>query len=239
MKKEIQNFEELESFLKKHNYTYPKTWKTKLKKIKRKDRNSSTWKDFRMSMYAVERTVRCLIFIKREMRFLVDKFTIQIEKIGGEKLVKLMTKHSLTYDIIRNKIWPEVIDINDKKFYLNLIKKGGKSYYKINFTPEVKRFEKLIGIKIPRMIKLPQKKETIFQTIESQYYWTERYVYLGKQVEDKDNKNIFRKEAQEYFKSVCTYINQPKYNKNFFISQLNKETNEILKLYWKFYLTVR
>ena len=45
MKKEIQNFEELESFLKKHNYTYPKTWKTKLKKIKRKDRNSSTWKD--------------------------------------------------------------------------------------------------------------------------------------------------------------------------------------------------
>ncbi|MDC0621922.1 hypothetical protein OAO88_03285, partial [Candidatus Pelagibacter sp.] len=61
MKKEIQNFEELESFLKKHNYTYPKTWKTKLKKIKRKDRNSSTWKDFRMGMYAVERTVRCLI----------------------------------------------------------------------------------------------------------------------------------------------------------------------------------
>ena len=169
MKKEIQNFEELESFLKKHNYTYPKTWKAKLKKIKRKDRNSSTWKDLRMCMYAVERTVHCLIFIKREMRFLVDKFTIQTKKIGGEKLVKLMTKHSLTYDIIRNKIWPEVIDINDKKFYLNLIKKGGKSYYKINFTPEVKRFEKLIGIKIPRMIKLPQKKETIFQIIEDEY----------------------------------------------------------------------
>ena len=200
MKKEIQNFEELESFLKKHNYTYPKNWKTKLKKIKRKDRNSSTWKDFRMGMYAVERTVRCLIFIKREMRFLVDKFTIQIEKIGGEKLVKLMTKHSLTYDIIRNKIWPEVIDINDKKFYLNLIKKGGKSYYKINFTPEVKRFEKLIGIKILRMIKLPQKKETIFQIIEDEYYWTGRYIYLGKPVEDKDSKNIFRKEAQEYFR---------------------------------------
>ena len=52
MKKEIKNFEELESFLKKHNYTYPKTWKIKLNKIKRKDRNSSTWKDHRMAVYA-------------------------------------------------------------------------------------------------------------------------------------------------------------------------------------------
>ena len=32
MKKKIQNFEELESFLKEHNYTYPKNWKTKFKK---------------------------------------------------------------------------------------------------------------------------------------------------------------------------------------------------------------
>ena len=40
MKKEIQNFEELESFLKQHNYTYPKTWKTKLKKIMSSDSES-------------------------------------------------------------------------------------------------------------------------------------------------------------------------------------------------------
>ena len=79
MKKEIQNFEELESFLKKHNYTYPKTWKTKLKKIKRKDRNSSTWKDFRMCMYAAERTLRCLTAISEDMTSTLEKFDKKFE----------------------------------------------------------------------------------------------------------------------------------------------------------------
>ena len=67
MKKEIQNFEELESFLKKHNYTYPKIWKAKLKKIKRKDRNSSTWEDHRMAVYALMRTIHCLSTISQNM----------------------------------------------------------------------------------------------------------------------------------------------------------------------------
>ena len=124
------------------------------------------------------------------------------------------------------------------KRFQQVFKKGGKSYFQRNLTSKAIKAEKMLGIKIPRLIKLPQKKETIFQIIEDEYYWTGRYIYLGKPVEDKDSKNIFRKEAQEYFKSVCTYINQSKYNKDFFISY-SEEMNEIWELYWKFYLTVR
>ena len=69
-------------------------------------------------------------------------------------------------------------------------------------------------------------EEIILQIMEYEYYWTERYIYFGKDVEDRENKSIFRKEAQEYFKSVCTYINQPKYNKDFFISHSEKELHK-------------
>ena len=237
MKKEIQNFEELESFLKQHNYTYPKTWKTKLKKIKRKDRNSSTWKDIRMCMYAAERTLRCLTAILDDMASTLEKFDKKLERIGTEKYHKLLSKNSLTRSDM-GKILKEIMNPNRAKRFQQVIKKGGKSYFQRNLTSKAIKAEKMLGIKIPRLIKLPQKKETIFQIIEDEYYWTGRYIYLGKPVEDKDSKNIFRKEAQEYFKSVCTYINQSKYNKDFFISY-SEEMNEIWELYWKFYLTVR
>ena len=48
-----------------------------------------------------------------------------------------------------------------------------------------------------------------------------------------------RKEAQEYFKSVCTYIKQSKYNKEFLISYSEKELHEKIELYWQLYLKVR
>ena len=238
MKKEFQNFEELESFLKKHNYTYPKTWKAKLKKIKRKDRNSSTWKDFRMCMYAAERTLRCLTAISEDTTSTLEKLNKKLDRIGTEKYHKLLSKNSLTVSDM-GKFLKEIMSPNKAKRFQQVFKKGGKSYFQRNLTSKAIKAEKMLGIKIPRLIKLPPKKKTIFQIIESQYYWTERYVYLGKRVEDKDSKNIFRKEAQEYFKSVCTYINQLKYNKDFFIGHSEKEMNEIWELHWKFYLTVR
>ena len=153
----INSFKDLEKFLKKHKVNYPKEWNSKFNRIKRKDRNASTWKDYRTCLYAASRFVHCLIFIMKESRFLVEKFTVQSEKIGRKKMANLMSKYSLTYDVIKNKIWPDFIGINEK-LHLKIIKKGGKSYYKFNFTPELKRFEKLIGIQIPKQIKLPKKK---------------------------------------------------------------------------------
>lgn len=241
MKKEIQNFEELESFLKKHNYTYPKNWKTKFKKIKRKDRNSSTWKDCRTCLYAAERINHCLSPILKDMAFIGKKITKKIEKIEPLKLKKLMSKHSITAEIIKKKIWPEILSPVQENYFNKIIKKGGKSYYQRNITPEVLRFQKMIGIKVPELIKLPPKKETIIRTMmgdEENSYWNYRHVIMGKPKEDKNNKNIVRKESQEYFKSVCTYIKQPKYNKNFFISH-QKPITDMWNSCWNFYLKVR
>ena len=238
MKKEIQNFAELESFLKKHNYTYPKAWKNKLKKIKRKDRNSTTWKDFRMCMYAVERILRCATAILEDMSATAEKFAEKLEIIGPDKYHKLLSKNSLTVpDMV--KVLKEIIFLDKAKFYQQVFKKGGKSYFKRNLTPKALKAEKMLGVKIPKIIKLPKKKDIIFQIMEYQYYWTERYIFLGKQVEDREKKSIYRKEAQEYFKSVCTYIYQSKYNKEFLISYSEKELHEKIELYWKLYLKVR
>ena len=238
-KMKINNFKDLEKFLNKHKVDYPKEWNSKFNKIKRKDRNASTWKDCRTCLYALDRIYYCLIAVTNEMRIISEKLVKRSEKIGTKKLAKLMIKHSLTVDIIKNKIWPEFLALEDKKFHLNIIKKGGKSYYKFKFTPELLKFEKMIGLKIPRFIKLPKKKDTIIKTMmEEDAYWNFRHDIMGKPIEDKNKKNIVRKEAQEYFKSVCTYIKQPKYNKNFFISH-QKPFEKQWNNYWNFYLKVR
>ena len=44
-----------------------------------------------------------------------------------------------------------------------LIKKGGKSYYKRQLIPETLKLEDLLGLKIPLLIKLPKKKDTIIR----------------------------------------------------------------------------
>ena len=240
VKKKIETFDELESFLSKHNLSYPKTWKSKFKKIKRKDRSSSTWKDCRTCLYAAERIVHCILPIHKDMLSTGKKILDKIEKIGGQKLKKLMSKHSLTKEDIEKKIWPEILSPDKKNIYRKIIKKGGKSYYQRSLTPEVLKFQKMLGIKIPALIKLPKKKDTIIKTMmeENDSYWDYRYEITGKPKEDKNSKNIVRKEAQEFFKSVCTYITQPKYNKDFFISH-QKPFIEIWNNYWNFYLKVR
>ena len=74
---------------------------------------------------------------------------------------------------------------------------------------------------------------------ENDSYWDYRYEITGKPKEDKNSKNIVRKEAQEFFKSVCTYITQPKYNKDFIKAYTEKEIHKYLELFWKLYLKVR
>ena len=237
MKKEIQNFEELESLLKKYNFTYPKSWKTKLKKIKRKDRNSSTWKDHRMAIYALIRTTECISTISKNMLFIGGQINEKIDKIRPENFVKLLHKNSLTR-IETKKIWQEILLADYTKYFHKIIKKGGKNYYKRNLRPETPKFEKILGIKIPALISLPKKKDIILIIMQEDAYWSFRNKYLGKPIEDKNNISIVRKEAQEYFKSVCTYIKQPKYDKKFFVNFTDAKTADILKKYWKFYLKV-
>ena len=103
------------------------------------------------------------------------------------------------------KIKPK-IDI-DKNDGLGLFKFKGKSFwaYGIGQNMKFKDVEK--------------KKDTIKDILKTQFYWSKRnYYFQEKSSEDMNNKDIVRKEAQQYFKSVCTYITHKQYNQSFFIN---------------------
>ena len=53
-----------------------------------------------------------------------------------------------------------------------------------------------------------------------------------------ENKSLVRKEIKEYYKSVCDYIKQPQYNKDFFI-QHQPQMTETWNKYWHFFLKIR
>ena len=72
MKKELQNFEDLENFLKKHNASLPKTWKSKFIKKNRKERDESKWKDCRICLYAEERVNNCSESITSQILYYQD-----------------------------------------------------------------------------------------------------------------------------------------------------------------------
>tara|TARA_B100000959_G_C14443611_1_gene403773 strand:- start:11 stop:247 length:237 start_codon:yes stop_codon:yes gene_type:complete len=76
------------------------------------------------------------------------------------------------------------------------------------------------------------------------YYWILRNHYLSlkhKQLIDI-NKDRIRKEAQELYKSVCTYIKDTQYNQDFFTKFALTDQKKIFwkeKDYWDIWLTVR
>jgi hypothetical protein len=239
MKKELKSFEELESLLKKHNVTYPKHWESKFKKIKRKERNTSTWKDCRMVLYASARVIACLetiinqVFPEQFNYF--DRLAKFIKENSGEDL----SKFSLSKETINKATEDFAKDVKKSigdRFYRNIIKKGGKSYYKANLRPETLKLLKLLRIEIKRFVKLPNKKVSIVNVMKQDFYWDYRYEILNKPKEDKNNQRLVRKEEQEYYKSVCHYIDQPKYNKNLFFKLHGAEFWE---KNWNFHLKVR
>ena len=73
-----------------------------------------------------------------------------------------------------------------------------------------------------------------------------KIVYLPKCVQKNltsskvKRKNIVRKETDEFYKSVCTYITDEKYNQEFFIK--NDPPNSDLwesELWWEIYKIIR
>ena len=67
-----------------------------------------------------------------------------------------------------------------------------------------------------------------------------REAILGKPIKDFENKDKFRKELNEYYKSVVSYIKNDDFNQKFFIKMSggNKDfwkDNQV----WSIYITVR
>ena len=130
--------------------------------------------------------------------------------------------------------------IHGKKF--EGVKKGGKIYWRIN-EPDTKKAV---------MYKTEKKKETINSIVKSKQYWMLRNQFFkDKPITDMENKDKVRAEAQQFYKSVCTYIKDEEYNKEFF-SKLSKalysakffKNEEVIKMWmddnhWKIWLLVR
>jgi len=89
------------------------------------------------------------------------------------------------------------------------VKKGGKIYWKINEP----------GMKKEVIYKTEKKKETINSILKFKFYWMLRNKFLkNKPITDMENKDKVRVEAQQFFKSVCTYIKNEEYNREFFLT---------------------
>ena len=126
-------------------------------------------------------------------------------------------------------------------------KKGGKIYWRINEP----------GMKKAVIYKTEKKKETINSMLKLKFYWMLRNKFLkDKPITDMENKDKVRAEAQQFYKSVCTYIKNDEYNKEFF-STLSKtlfkalqdsakifKNEDMIKMWmddnhWKIWLLVR
>jgi hypothetical protein len=121
-------------------------------------------------------------------------------------------------------------------------KKGGKIYWRINEP----------GMKKAVIYKTEKKKETINSMLKLKFYWVLRNSCLkDKPITDMENKDKVRAEAQQFYKSVCQYIKNDEYNKEFF-STFSKalhsakilKTEDMMKMWmddnhWKIWLLVR
>ena len=101
----------------------------------------------------------------------------------------------------------------------------------------------LQGWKKPIIQKIEKKKDTINQIVKTKIYWIFRNKFLkDSPIEDMNNPDKVRREAQQFFKSVCTYIKDSEYNQDFFSKfalsdEIKKYWKE--KEFWQIWLMVR
>ena len=259
MKKELKSFEELESLLKKHNVTYPKHWESIFKKIKRKPKDATEWKNVRIYGYATARLRHCLEQANEVIRDAISKMSI--EAISNFEKLNVLEMQSLREEI-KNMPRPDFHRIM-KSLAEGVTKKGGKIFFQLPLKNSETEFFHLFTGKHINKIKFVDKIETIRRIVKDVYYWKGRKLFLNKPIEDMENQSLvrkthcfnckeninsqqrfvcddcIRKEEKEYYKSVCDYVEDPPYdNKDFFI-KLDPETKEIWNEYWNFYLKIR
>ena len=110
--------------------------------------------------------------------------------------------------------------------------KGKKSYWGID-QPGIKTIIR----------KIERKKETINRILKMENYWKLRNNFLkDKLIEDMNSKDKIRQEAQQFFKSVCSYIADPPYNQDFFTKHALTDEEKKLweqKQIWDIWLIIR
>ncbi len=210
-------------------------------KIKKSEKRSpkliTLWKNCRICLYAVQRLADCLNPMVEEHSNVIHQYADLFDKIKTEGLTTA-EKAKLKQGIEKfKKTGRQDLHYENLTKFLaeGITKKGGKNY----FQPPLKEdIFHLSSTKNVNKIKLLNKKETINRIVNDEHYWGSRNHFLNKPIEDMKNKSLVRKESQEYYKSVCDYIKQPQYNKEFFI-QHQPQMEPIWNRWWDIYLKIR
>lgn len=156
----------------------------------RKERPDTLWKNERVIWYAI---LRYAAASKIERKSSI-KIGLDLKKIHKNK--KSLIKQ---FKIISSKT----------EYIRSWNKNKGKSWFEIKFKKK-----KIIH-------KMESKKQTIKNILKDPYYWELRqYFFPNKSCYDLFNKDKVRKEINEFYKSICSYIDQKQYNKDFFMKNL-------------------
>ena len=92
-----------------------------------------------------------------------------------------------------------------------------KSYFMVH-NPNTKNYSE---------VKLERVKQTIKKCLDLSIYWKKRKYFLkNKNIPKKDDARALNDEAQEYFRSITSYVKNDKYNTDFYSN--NKYFDEML-----------
>jgi transcriptional regulator NrdR family protein len=190
--------------------------------VKRKPKDATEWKNARICLYAVQRLADCLEPITEELSHLFRQIRAKDMNNFKKDEIKKLTKLDFR---------------NVTKFFAEgVTKKGGKNFYQLPLKE--RDFFRLFSVKEMNKVKFVNKIESINRIVKEVHYWEGRNLFLNKPIKDMENKSLVRKEIKEYYKSVCDYIKQPQYNKDFFI-QHQPQMTETWNKYWYFFLKIR
>ena len=198
--------------------------KFKSVRTNRKIRPNTHWKNERMFIYGMYRYNSAVDAYKR----LIKKHNIKSYSFYGKSKVKFI---SLS-ESIKSKEDFQNIKSNEKykNLDLKIFYKESKGKANIGIETKEKKY----------LYPLETKSKTILNILKEPTYWEMREAILGKTIKDFENKDKFRKELNEYYKSVVSYIKNDDFNQKFFIKMSggNKnfwKDNQV----WSIYITVR
>ena len=78
-------------------------------------------------------------------------------------------------------------------------------------------------------VKIEGVKQTIKKCLNLSIYWKKRkYFFKNKSIPEKNDARAFNDEAQEYFRSITSYVKNDKYNADFYSN--NKYFDEMLSV---------
>ena len=175
-------------------------------KKKRKPTIKEEWIDFRVFLYGFMRMKAIFSAVmnakdKFDKKFKYGEQTLK-EELITDKNIK--TNNTQNYDAIL----VGATKFPNKKSFFSVFNRNNNEYSDV----------KIEGV-----------KQTIKKCLDLSIYWKKRkYFFKNKIIPEKNDARAFNDEAQEYFRSITSYVKNDKYNADFYSN--NKYFDEMLSV---------